>query len=89
MMYTNIESTIINNGNIGGYFKLEKWVRQGCPLSAYLFILAIEVLAYKIRYDKNIKGIKIDNKMIKISLLTDNVTLILQDLKSIEYALKL
>ncbi len=31
MMYNNIESTVINNGNIGGYFKLERGVRQGCP----------------------------------------------------------
>ncbi len=88
-MYNNIESTIINNGNTGGYFKLERGVRQGCPLSAYLFILTIEILANKIRYDKNIKGIKIDNTMIKISLLANDLTLILQDLKSIEYALKL
>ncbi len=87
MMYNNIESTLNNNGNTGGYFKLERGVKHGCPLSAYLFILGIEILANKIRYDKNIKGIKIDNKMIKINLLADDLTLILQDLKSIEYAL--
>ncbi len=38
MMCNNIESTLINNGNRGGYFKLERGVRQGYPLSAYLFI---------------------------------------------------
>ncbi len=54
-----------------------------------LMIDPIEILANKIRYDKNIKEIKIDDKMIKISLLADDLTLILQDLKSIEYALKL
>ncbi len=51
--------------------------------------MAIKILANKIRYDKNIKGIKIDNKMTKIRLLADDLTLILQDLKAIEYALKL
>ncbi len=41
MLYNNIESTIINNGNTCDYFKLERGFRQGCPLSAYLFILKI------------------------------------------------
>ncbi len=90
MMYNNIESTVINNGCTGRYFKLERGIRQGCPLSAYLFILTIEILANKIRFEKNIKGIKIDNKIIKLSMLADDLTLIiLQDLKSVENALKL
>ncbi len=83
-MYNNIESTVINNGNTEGYFKLERGVRQDCSLLAYLFILAIEFLANKLRYEKNIKGIKIENKIIKLSMLVDELTLILQDLKSIE-----
>ncbi len=76
MMYNNIESTVINNGSRGGCFKLERGLRKGCPLSAYLFILTIEILANKIRYEKNIKGIKIDNKIIKLSMLVDDLTLI-------------
>ncbi len=63
-MYNGIESTILNNGSAGKLFKLQWWVRQGCPLSAFLFILALETLATKIRSDKNIKGIKVDNKKI-------------------------
>ncbi len=49
-MYNNIESTLFHNGNTGGFFNLERGVRQGCPLSANLFILAIA---------KDIKGNKI------------------------------
>ncbi len=78
-MYNNIESTVINKENTGGYFKLERGVRQGCPLSAYLLILATEILVNKIRYEKNIKGIKIDNKIIKSSMLADGLTLKLRD----------
>ncbi len=67
-MYTNTESTVINNGNTGKFFTLQRGVRQGCPLSAYLFITAIEILAIKIRNDPSIKGMKIGNNEIKISL---------------------
>ncbi len=88
-MYNTIESTVINNGNTSWYFKLERGVRQGCRLSAYLFILAIEILENKIRYEKNITGLKIDNKIIKLTLLADDLTLILKDLLVVENALKL
>ncbi len=88
MLYNNIESTVINNGNTGDYFKLERCVRQGCQLSAYLFILAIEVLANKKSFEKRIKGININNKTIKLSMLADNLTLILTNLGSVENALK-
>ncbi len=72
-----------------GYFKLERGVRQDCPLSVNFFILAIKILANKIRHEKNINGIKIEKKTTKISLLADDLTLILKDLQSIENALKL
>ncbi len=31
LMYNNIESTVLNNGNTGNYFKQEGGVRQRCP----------------------------------------------------------
>ncbi len=82
-MYTNTESTVINNGNTWKFFTLQRGVKQGCPLSAYLFIRVIEILAIKIRNDPSIKGIKIGNNEIKISLLADDMTLLLQDLTSV------
>ncbi len=86
-MYTNTESTVINNGNTGKFFPLQRGVRHGCPLSAYPFFIAIEILAIKICNDPSIKGIKIGNNEIKISLLANDMTLLLQDLTSIENVL--
>ena len=41
-------------------------IRQGNPLSAYLFIIALEPLLINIQQNKNITGIKVVNKEIKL-----------------------
>ena len=55
----------------------ERGVRQGCPLSPYIFILCAEVLANKIRENKDIKGITVRGNEIKISQYADDTTMIL------------
>ncbi len=62
-------------------------MRQGCHLSAYRFLVVIETLTNKIRNDKSIEGIILDKKEIKISLLADDITLLLTNLKSLKKSL--
>ena len=84
IFYTNIESTVINNGFITNWFRPSRGVRQGCPLSPYLFILSAEVLSNKIRQDFGVKGIKVFENEIKLSQFADDTTLFNADLVSLE-----
>ena len=52
IFYSNISSCVINNGFASNFFSLKRGVRQGCPLSGLLFVLAIAVLAQAILYVK-------------------------------------
>ena len=81
--YTNISSTIINNGFTSGWFHISRGVRQGCPLSTILFIICVELLAQLIRNDNEIKGITIGEQEHKISLFADYTTCIVETIESV------
>ena len=93
VLYCNSESCILNNGWASNFFELNRGVRQGCPLSPYLFILSVEVLANAIRPKKEVCGITVKDKEISLSQYADDTTLILngseesllESLKIIDY----
>ena len=64
----------MNYGKSTGYFKLMRGAKQGDPLAPYLFLIAIEVLAAKVRNDENICGIMVNNCIIKQCLFADDAT---------------
>ena len=53
------ESCIIDAEITNSYFKLEKGARQGDAVSAYLFILYLEVLFLLVKANKEVEGIYI------------------------------
>ena len=59
VFYKNISSCVLNNGHASKHFFLQRGVRQGCPLSGMLFVIAIELVAQSIRHSDIIKGIKV------------------------------
>ena len=64
-------------------------MRQVDPLSAYLFIILLEILCISIRNSKDIRGIKVDNEEIRLSLFADDLTGFLRDNLSLVNFLKL
>ena len=76
-MYSKPRCKIINNSYISESFKLSRGVKQGCPLSSYLFITAIEMLAVKIR-SNNIKIFEIYGLKTKVSLYADDSCFLLK-----------
>jgi len=87
--YTNITSCIINNGQTSKYFPIYQGVRQGDPLSAYLFLLVVEVLASKIRSDTEIRSIDEEGKISKILQYADDTNGLVRDIQSAQRFLEL
>ena len=76
-LYANSQSKVMNNGWVTDPILLGRGLRQGCPLSPYIFILVAEILANKIRLNENIKGITIDGFEHKLSQYADDTEVIM------------
>ena len=89
VLYNDASSCVINNGHASSFFRLQRGVRQGCPLSGLLFIIGIELFARALKNDQSIKGINVETKEIKITQYADDTTVFLRDEESVEKVLRL
>ena len=69
----------INGGITTHYFKLKEMTRQSDPISAYLFILVLEVVFCVTESNKNIKGLNIFNQEFLYTAYADDTTFYLKD----------
>ena len=83
MLLTNQEFCVINSGSTTSYFKLEKGARQEDPISAYLFIIALEIIFAMIKNNLNTKGLNIFNHNNLYTAYADDTTSFSNDQKSI------
>ena len=76
-LYSNNTGRVLNNGFSCAAFNITRGVRQGCPLSPYLFIICAEVLSIFVNGNPSIKGISLFGDEIKIMQYADDTTLFL------------
>ena len=88
VLYYKASSCVINNGH-SSFFRLQRGVRQGCPLSGLLFIIGIEHFTRALKNDQSIKGINVETKEIKITQYTHDTTVFIRDEESMEQLLRL
>ena len=90
LLYTSPYASVKNNGYSSCEFCLSRGVRQGCQVSALIFILCMEVMANHIRQNVNIRGLSLDEhgvNNIKITQYADDVTLFLKNSFEIKEAI--
>lgn len=87
ILYTNPIFTMKNNGWLSKTCTMTRGIRQGCPLSALLYLFVAEILAIKINSNQNIKGITINNNEIKNIQHADDLSIALRDEMSMKHAL--
>ena len=81
LLYTESELYVKVNGVRGKPFSIKNGVRQGCPLSTLLYIIAIQPLISRVNINKNIT--KIPNTPAAVAF-ADDLTLITKDNESME-----
>ena len=71
----NLTSKINLNGYLSNSIPVKRGIRQECPFSMLLFIIAIEPLTRKILASTNFRGISLGKATLKVSHFIDDLTL--------------
>ena len=87
-IYSNATSVLNINGCISKPIPLNRGVRQGCPLSALLYVIVIEILALQFRVNPNIVGFKIGGEKIVSAHYSDDATIIIKQNRCFKEVIK-
>ena len=88
VLHCGNHACVLNNGFATDFFSIARGTKQGDPISPYLFILVIEILASLVRQNSQIEGIWLGGKHKKLELFADDSTFFLRDLASLDLVLK-
>ena len=83
IFYKNVTSKVKVNGYVTEEIEIQRGLRQGCPLSALLYVICLEVLITNIRKNNMIKGFCLGNKEHKVSSYADDMNVVVTTDQSI------
>ena len=64
----NASASVVVNGENSKTFKLQRSVRQGCPLAPYLFLLTVDVLGQMLQHPGcGVQGLRLPDRTIIIN----------------------
>ena len=81
-IYSKPTANIKLNGEKLKAMSLKSGTKQGCPLSPFLFTIVLEVQTIAIRQQKEIKGIQIGRKEVKLLLFAHDMIVYISDPKN-------
>ena len=84
MLLKDEKLCLINGGITTQYFNSERGSPQGDPVTAYLFILVLEILFLFIKKQPEVKGIEIFEHCFLYIAYADDMTFFLKDAQSFE-----
>lgn len=73
----------MNCGTSSGWFPFQRGIRQGCPISPFLFVMAVEKLADVLRMSTDIRGLNLLDSQTRILQFADDSTIFVEDEKSL------
>ena len=76
----NATASVMVNGESSKTFRLQRSVRQGCPLAPYLFLLTVDVLGRMLQHPEcRVQGLRLpDNTTITNQMFADDTLLLLE-----------
>ena len=93
MMYHNPQAVVQVNGRCSGMIAIERSVRQGCPLSPLLYVLALEPLLCRLRDERtspSVRGVPFAGPLTaRVSTFADDNTVFVSrrlDIKAVKEA---
>ena len=88
--YKNNKCKIIVNGFLSEAFSIKNGIRQGCPLSALLYVLAVEPLSVAILLAQEMAGFRLpNNSEVKLIQHVDDLNVFAQNKEGIRHVLSL
>ena len=73
LLYRNIKTRVQVNGLLSAPIKVERGVRQGCPLSPSLYVIYVHVFLNFLLQQGDIRGLEVPGNTVKVSAYADDL----------------